>query len=183
MAFEIRAVTPGEIDELIQTDRRSFGQSMAKNRTSPGAGPRPSSTRTCVAFEDGSMVGVSRAYSFELTLPGRATVPAAAVSWVGVLPFAPSARRAHPDDAGAARRRAANAREPAAILTASESVIYGRFGYGVATWRLGLSVDRSAHGSPRPIADAGRIRMVARDEAEKVLPTVYDQIRRERPAW
>ena len=50
--------------------------------------------------------------------------------------------------------------EPAAILTASESVIYGRFGYGVATWRLGLSIDRAygrfARPFDRPRSDAHR---------------------------
>ena len=30
--------------------------------------------------------------------------------------------------------------EIASVLTASESIIYKRFGYGAATWRLGCSI-------------------------------------------
>src|SRR5689334_14456755 len=79
--------------------------------------------RTRVAFDGDEMVGVSRTYTFELTVPGGAMIPAAAVSWVAVLP---THRRqgvltrmidAMHDDA---RERG----EPVGILTASESHIY-----------------------------------------------------------
>ena len=88
------------------------------------------------------MVGVSRTYSFELTMPGGATIPAAAVSWVSVLPT--HRRRGVLTQMMAAMHDDARERdEPAAILTASESSIYGRFGYGVAAWRLGLTAERA----------------------------------------
>jgi predicted acetyltransferase len=70
--------------------------------------------------------------------------------------------------------------EPAAILTASESAIYGRFGYGVATWRQGITVDRARVRFARPFTDPGRMRIVAREEAEKIVPTIYDAARRQR---
>src|SRR5687768_16611431 len=104
------------------------------------------------------MVGVSRAYSFEMTMPGGALVPAAALSWVSVLPT--HRRRGiltrlidalHAD----ARDRG----EPAAILTASESVIYGRYGYGTATWRCGYSIERRYAEFAQPVADRGSVRL------------------------
>src|SRR5262249_32001386 len=69
---------------------------------------------------------------------------------------------------------------PAAILTASESSIYGRFGYGVAAWRLRLSADR-VHIRFLPRADdTGRMRLVRPDEAKRVLPEIYERTRRAR---
>jgi len=178
MPFEIRAITTDEIDDLILVDNRAFGQPPGP-ADQPRAWARAEFDRTRCAFDDGTLVGASRAYSFELTMPGGAVVPAAAVSWVGV---APTHRRrgvlnrmieALHDDA---RERG----EPAAILTASESSIYGRYGYGIATWRLGLSIERPYGAFARPVDDDGRIRFVTHDEAGKILPAVYETVRRER---
>jgi predicted acetyltransferase len=178
MAIEIRAIEPDEVEDLILADHRAFGQGPARPNE-PRSWTVAELERTRVAFEDGSVVGASRAYSFEMTLPGGAIVPAAAVSWVGVLPT--HRRRGILTQMMGALHRDARARnEPAAILTASESAIYGRYGYGVATWRLGLTVERMHGGFARPVEDGGRVRLVVRDEAEKILPSLYDEIRRMR---
>lgn len=175
MSFEIRAIASDEVDALLVADQRGFG----------GPLPRPGSSRTWteaeldrtrVAFESGRMIGTSRTYSFELTMPGGAYLPVAAVSWVSVLP---THRRqgvltrlmaAMHDDA---RDRG----EPAAILTASESSIYGRFGYGVSAWRLAISAQRAHIAFARTDPLDGRVRIVARDEAERVLPDIYERAR------
>ena len=107
MAFEIRAVTdPTKIDDLIarRTIARSGGRPVPP--TSRVRGPTASSTAPGVAFDDGALVGASRAYSFELTMPGGAVVPAAAVSWVGVPPTHRRRGVLNADDRGAPRRRA-----------------------------------------------------------------------------
>src|SRR5512134_1221682 len=85
MAVELRAIKSTEVDDLIVADNRGFG-SQATPPEQPRDWAEGELDRTRVAFEDGAMVGVSRAYSFELTMPGGALVPAAAVSWVSVLP-------------------------------------------------------------------------------------------------
>jgi predicted acetyltransferase len=178
MALEIRAITPDELDDLILADHRAFGAGP-RRPNEPRTWAEGELDRTRVAFEDGGIVGASRAYSFELTLPGGGIVPAAAVSWVGVLPT--HRRRGVLTRMMDALHEDARTRdEPAMILTASESVIYGRYGYGVATWRLGLSVERAQAAFLRPVDDRGRVRLVTREEAEKILPSVYDQIRRGR---
>ena len=66
------------------------------------------------------------------------------------------------------------------MLTASESTIYGRFGYGPATWRLGCSIDRVAGRFARPVGDTGRVRMVTRGEADPIYQEVYEQARKAR---
>jgi predicted acetyltransferase len=68
--------------------------------------------------------------------------------------------------------------EIAAVLTASESTIYGRFGYGPATWRLGCSIDRVDGRFARPVGDPGRVRIVERGEADAIYQQVYEDARR-----
>jgi predicted acetyltransferase len=178
MPFEIRAIEADELDDMLFADRLGFGHvGMTPDvSTSWALGELD---RTRVAFESGRMVGVSRNYSFELTMPGGSMLPAAAVSWVSVLPT--HRRRGVLTQLMGALHDDARARnEPAAILTASESSIYGRFGYGVAAWRLAITAVR-ARIAFRPAADDdGRVRLVSRDEAMKLLPALYDGARGKR---
>src|SRR5215470_11153698 len=85
MAIEYRAVTEDEFADLLEVDRVGFGMEPRKPG-SPETWARGELERTRAAFDGGRMVGGSRNYSFELTVPGGALVPAAAVSWVSVLP-------------------------------------------------------------------------------------------------
>ena len=52
-----------------------------------------------------------------------------------------------------------------AILTASESVIYGRFGYGAATVRADVAIDAARSGYLIEPAPTGRCRMLPKAEA------------------
>jgi predicted acetyltransferase len=133
--------------------------------------------RTRCAFDGDELVACSRAYPFELTVPGGATVPSAAVSAVAVQP---SHRRRGALTAmmDSLRNDAADRGEPAAMLTASESVIYGRFGYGLATWRAGCAIERAHARVARPVDDPGRVRMIDADETLKLFPEVYERARR-----
>ncbi len=98
-------------------------------------------------------------YSFEMTMPGGALLPVAAVSWVSVQPT--HRRRGVLTQLIAAMHDDARARdEPAAILTASESSIYGRFGYGIAAWQLAITAERAHVAFARESADDGRMRLV-----------------------
>jgi len=173
--YEIRSVEAEEFDGLLLADRRSFGHAGAPS-DSPQSWARGELDRTRVAFEDGTIVGASRNYSFELTMPGGGYLPAAAVSWVGVIPT--HRRRGIVTQLMAALH--ADAREhdePVAMLTASESSIYGRFGYGVAAWRLGLVAERARVDFTSLTADTGRMRLLTREEAEVQLPPLYDAMR------
>jgi predicted acetyltransferase len=176
-APQVRVIRPEEFEAFDRLDDVAFGQ-----RPDP-AMPLDAATweldRAYGAFEDGSLVGNGRLYSFELTMPGGAIVPAAAVSWIAV---SPTRRRRgvlghimaalHAD----ARRRG----EPLAILSASEGGIYGRFGYGVATWRLGATIDRAGAELGDDGVDPGSIELLDIDDAQKLLAPAFDVIRRQR---
>ncbi|WP_225803650.1 GNAT family N-acetyltransferase [Streptomyces sp. NK15101] len=137
--------------------------------------------------EDGRPVGTAASYSFELTLPGGALVPVGGVTAVGVLP---SHRRR--GVLGAMMRHQLTelrARgDLLSVLLASEATIYGRFGYGPATFTQRLTVPRrrAALAVPRARgtadgADTGSIEVLRRADCAKVLEEVYDRYRRAQP--
>jgi predicted acetyltransferase len=71
--------------------------------------------------------------------------------------------------------------EPIAALWASEETIYGRFGYGIASWAGSLTVPHEWDAFAGPLEDVGTTRFVTPEEARKLFPAVYDAVRRERP--
>ena len=135
--------------------------------------------RTLAAFEGDKIVGTGRLYSFELTMPGGRLLPAAGVSWIAVLPthrrrgILTAIKRTQLDDA-------AERGEPLAILYASESGIYRRFGYGVSTSSMSVSVERRHSAFLEPVP-AGRVRLVEEDDARKLFPEIFDRARRTQP--
>ncbi|MFJ7147699.1 GNAT family N-acetyltransferase [Streptomyces sp. NPDC100445] len=116
-----------------------------------GAGPAPAEERALdrsvtefersLAVWDGdAIVGTAGAFSFRMTVPGGAAVPAAGVTMVGVA----ATHRRRGVLTSMMRRQLDDVRalgEPLAVLTASEPAIYGRFGYGAATFRVGAEID------------------------------------------
>ena len=86
-------------------------------------------------------VGVTMCFSFQLSVPGQEVLPAAGVTFVAVLPT----HRRRGVLSSMMRRQLADVRdrgEPLAVLWASESVIYSRYGYGRASWYLGFTLRR-----------------------------------------
>jgi hypothetical protein len=101
------------------------------------------------AFAGAGMAGTVMSFAMELTVPGRMQVPMAGVSHVAVHPLRRrrgvlrALMRCQLDDLHARG-------VPLAGLGASEAGIYGRFGYGAATWD---SSWRLARGAARGLAD------------------------------
>jgi predicted acetyltransferase len=177
MAYQIRAVeSADDLEAFMVADKRGFSAHAPGTVRTWAEGELD---RTRVAFDGKEAIGGSRAYSFELTLPGGAVIPVAAVSWVAVIP---THRRRGVLNAmmGALHDDARERGESAAVLTASESSIYGRYGYGVATWRLGLEAARSSIEFRDDIPTGGAVRFVEREEADRVMPLVYDEARKAR---
>jgi predicted acetyltransferase len=179
MAIEIRAVRDDEHETMVLNDLRAF------NATTPTA-PVMARLRTgleldrfLVGVDDGELVSNAGAFSFQLTLPGGATVPAAGVTWVAVLPT----HRRRGLMRGMLDRLAADARdrgEVAAILYAAEGGIYENVGYGAAT-RLCESVINPRRVVFRPDAPSGgTVRFMGPDQAGDVLPAIQDLARRRR---
>ena len=133
--------------------------------------------------ERGRFVANCCVYSMDVTLPAAPSQPAplakmAGVSAVGVHPT--HRRRGLLRQMMAAMFEDARARqEPVAGLLASESVIYGRFGYGYATAGHEYTIDPRESAFLKPAPEVA-IELIDRDEAAKVLPAIFEQHRRTR---
>lgn len=136
-------------------------------------------SRPLAARVDGEWAGVAGDYPFEMTLPGGPVLPAAGVTMVGV---APTHRRRGLLTALMARQLddVADRGEALAILTASESIIYGRFGYGPATACTTISIDAARSGYLIDASTTGRCRLLAKEDAMPLVKAVYDSCRAQR---
>jgi predicted acetyltransferase len=65
--------------------------------------------------------------------------------------------------------------EPIATLWASESVIYGRFGYGVASEDVHWEIERPYAAFARPSSATGRVRLVDEVEARPRFPDAWER--------
>jgi len=129
--------------------------------------------RTVAAFDGDVMVGTLGAFPFDVTVPGGGSVPMAGTTVVTVAPthrrrgVLTAMMRDHLSDTMARN-------EPLAGLWASESVIYGRYGFGVATETEDVEIEQG-----RVVVEgaAGTARLVDADEARGVFPALYDEMR------
>lgn len=179
MQPEIVVPGPDEFTEAMTPVWYSFGMPEVDEETASDERLLFDASRPLSARLDGEWVGVAGDYPFELTLPGGAMTPAAGVTMVGVAPthrrqglLTALMRRQLDDVAGRG--------ELIAILTASESTIYGRFGYGAATARVDVELDPARS---RFLVDPdapGRCRLLSKDAALPVVKAVYDACRPQR---
>jgi predicted acetyltransferase len=98
--------------------------------------------RSVVARDGEQLVGHTGAFSFDFTVPGG-RVAAGGVTMVGVV----STHRRRGILRDLMRRQLTDlyeAGEPLAVLTASEPVIYGRFGYGLASDHQEITIKKTS---------------------------------------
>jgi predicted acetyltransferase len=126
-------------------------------------------------------VGTAGAFAFRMTVPGGAQVPAAGVTMVSVA----ATHRRRGVLTSMMRRQLDDVRswgEPLAVLTASEPAIYGRFGYGAATFELGAEIDTSrVRLSVPPGTDDVRLRYAAPADVLDACEAVYARLVPARP--
>src|SRR5256885_3315594 len=123
------------------------------------------------------MAATAGIFSFEMTVPGG-TLPCGGVTRVSVL----STHRRRGLLTAMMRRQLDDMHEggePLAALYASEAPIYGRFGYGLATYQASVEIERSrAAFRDRAPAD-GRLVMVDVQTGVGAFARVWEQARRE----
>jgi predicted acetyltransferase len=171
MPQTIRPITADELATWFE----AFGTSFYIWPTDPQAAaelrrPTVDYDRTIGAFEGDAIVGTFRTFSTQLTLPGGGRVAVNAVSGVSVRPThrrrGTLGRMIEHDVARATERG-----DVACILIASEWPIYGRFGYGPATWKSNWTLrTRSMSFSLEP---TGSVEMVSPTKALELLPGIF----------
>lgn len=137
--------------------------------------------RSRAAFDGDQIVGTSGAFSLDLTVPGT-TMACGGTTVISVLP---THRRM-----GILRMmmdsHLADVRdrdEPIAGLWASDSAIYGRFGYGSAAQGADLVIERDHSRFHRLAPEPAPVRLVDADSARRLLPPFYDKARLEIPGF
>ena len=138
--------------------------------------------RTLLAVMGGEDVGIASTFSLSMSLPGASACPVAGLTWVGVLPthrrrgVLNALMRHHLDELHE------QTGEPIAALFAAEPAIYGRYGYGLGSQRLKVSVPREfARLMTPPTPDEPAALLVSADDVRPQLALVADAVAHGRP--
>lgn len=127
--------------------------------------------RTFGAFDGDDVVGTTTTRTSRITVPGG-SVKLGFVDDVTVLPthrrrgIMTRMMRAQLDQM---RERG----EPLAALSASESLIYERFGFGIATWFHRWKIDRRHTTMKIPPNGGGRVQFISADAAREEWPKLH----------
>ena len=179
MKIDVRLAPPEDCDAFSRT----FWTALVQPSPSPAQleQRRPGflSSRPFAAYEGNEIVGTAAAYPFDMVVPGGARVAAAGVTAVGVMPthtrrgILTNLMRTQLEDA-------ADTGQPVAILGATESIIYGRFGYGLASTAADITIETDHGAFAQPFEDPGRLRLVTRAEALELFPAIFERHDRDR---
>jgi predicted acetyltransferase len=129
------------------------------------------------------LAGIHAALTLDLPVPGG-RVPCAGLTWVGVHPefrrrgILTAMMRYH-------LQAAQDRGEPVSALHAAEAAIYGRFGYGLASSWLTLTLNRGARlrDVPGSAELVGRFETADLDRHGALVADVFDRARAARPGW
>ncbi|HZN12993.1 MAG TPA: GNAT family N-acetyltransferase [Acidimicrobiales bacterium] len=178
-SYEIRVLEDDEFGQMPGVFGTAFGFQPSEETIADWKATTEMD-RTLAAFDGDVAVGTAAAHSFELTVPGAQQVAAAGVTAVAVR----TTHKRRKILTSLMKRQltdVADRGEPLAILLASESVIYGRFGYGLSTSHLALELNPRHGDFARPVDDSGRFRQLDKDGAKKVFPGLFDASRKRNP--
>jgi predicted acetyltransferase len=179
--YPIRLVAGHELAGFLAVDRHASHGTPMSERANANFLARLELDRTLAAFDGDTIVGGTGAFSFQMRVPG-AMAAVAGVSLVAVLP----SHRRQGILSALMRRQLADMSErgeAVAVLFASESGIYGRYGYGRASWHAAYRLQRGESAlAPGAPADPGlRLRIAEPLSARAELAKVYDLALTERP--
>jgi predicted acetyltransferase len=179
MDIAIRTIEPDEFEAFLAALEVAFGGHLEPEDLERERSVLPPE-RCHAAFEGNEIVGGATSVPFTMTIPGGRTLEVAGVTGVGVKP----SHRRRGVNTALMRRQLDDLRdrgEAVAILYASEGSIYGRFGYGLASFMCTVDLERERSGFVRGYEASGRFRILERAEALEQLLPVYERARRERP--
>jgi len=168
-------VTPERLEEFFAAILRGFHDEYVPDRWEPQR--KVFEPERSFGFQvGGRWISTCGAYSRRLTVPGG-TVPVAAITVVTVQPS--YRRRGLLTEMMQHQLRDIHERgeEPIALLWASESAIYGRYGYGQACPQVKLS-GKTKTTAFRPGIDlgSGSVGEVERDEAIPVIKRLHQAL-------
>jgi len=179
VSIEIRVCGPGDLPGALAPIFHYFGR-KPDEETMERFGPILPPDRVHAAIEDGRVVGSGGVFPFETSVPGGGFVRAAGVTLVGVLPT--HRRRGVFKRLMEAQLEDVHERgEPIAYLWASDDSLYGRFGYGIAsfTGSVEARLDRTAFHTDFEFR--GRFRAVDVEEAVEEFAPLQRRVAKQHP--
>jgi predicted acetyltransferase len=180
VSLEIRKPSEDELRAAMQAGEAAFGEETREGEFERFSKMLPAD-RWFAAYDRGRPVGTTTSNPFRLTVPGG-ELAAGGVTWVGVLPS--HRRRGILRELMKQQLEDLRGRgEPLAILYASEPLIYGRFGYGVAAPSVSMDGETARFSYRDDPGPTGAVRIVDAAEALQLLPEVYDSVRRGVPGF
>ncbi|GGY30969.1 GNAT family N-acetyltransferase [Streptomyces omiyaensis] len=181
MTTELRVLDPSEWDRWFAALELAFGGIHEEPEERALWRDLTECERSLALWDGDRAVATAGAFSFLLTVPGGASVPAAGVTMVSVA----GTHRRRGVLTSMMRRQLDDVRalgEPLAVLTASEPAIYGRFGYGAASWAQRAVIDTTRVRIDAPAAaDAVGLRMASLAESSAATEAVYARMVPRRP--
>jgi predicted acetyltransferase len=180
VGIEIRNPAEDELRAAMQAGETAFGGEQREGEFERFSKMIPRD-RWFAAYDGGRPVGTAASFPFRLTVPGG-ELAAGGVTWVGVLP----SHRRRGILTELMKRQIEDLRdrgEPLAILYSSEPPIYGRFGYGVAAPAVEMDGETARFSYRDDPGPTGAVRIIDAEEALRVLPSVYDTVRRDVPGF
>jgi predicted acetyltransferase len=181
MRTDVRALAAENWDEWYDNLIRAFG-GVPEPAEERALWRELTETDRAIGAWDGDVcVGTAGAFRFRLTVPGGGAVSAAGVTMVSVA----ATHRRRGVLTSMMRRQLADVRswgEPLAVLTASEPAIYGRFGYGAATFHTNAEIDTTRVRLSVPDGtDDVRLRYAGPADALGACEAVYARLVARRP--
>lgn len=187
IVIELRTLTDADLPALRQLDDWAFGEVFSDSRWDVASAmlERP---RQIGAFCADGLVGHTAAFTMRLTVPG-ASVPVAGVTWVGVSPGY-RRRGVMSSLVNLQIEQLHEGGEPVAALWAAEPGIYGRFGFGVASRTVEVTVERgtvlhapSASGHTLRLGDAAELLDACVGVYEQERSVRAGMVTRSQTAW
>lgn len=181
MTTDLRVLRQPEWDTWYDSLIRAFGGVPESSEEREVWNALTEYDRFLGIWDGDQCVGTSGAFSFRVTVPGGTSVPAAGITMVTVA----ATHRRRGLLRSMMRRQLDDIRswgEPLAVLTASEPVIYGRFGYGIATHQYNVEIDTTrVRLSVPPGTDDVRLRYAAPADVLDACEAVYARLVPGRP--
>ena len=176
--LEMRPIIPEEFTTWLRAESRAHGNRLADDPEV--LRPHFDLGRSVAVFDNGNIIGGSHSHRVEMSLPGASTI----ISGVCNVSVQPTHTRQGVmtqmmkyqlndfHDRG----------EAIAALFSTESIIYGRFGYGIGSLYARWSIERPYTAFTRPYDYPGRVVFVDPTDITKDLPEVYRRSTVDRPA-
>jgi predicted acetyltransferase len=173
--YPIRPITPDEAQKFFASNAIAFGHDPRPIEGIESTLKYADLTRSISVWDQEQVVSTAGTWTFEMTVPGG-SVPCGGLTWVGVLP----SHRRKGILTAMMRYQLDQCRdrgEAIAALWASESVIYSRFGYGMAAEGVEFTIDRTRTALHHAPGFSGRTRYIERPEAMDKFPQIWDAVR------